>query len=72
MKARRGELVQPDGFITCPCGKRGYQRRRGARRIRRRMNDRRLHVYRCLTTDLWHVGHMAPGATRQTYRTDTP
>ena len=70
MTTSRADHVDADGYITCRCGKRAYPERRTARRIRRRMATRRLHVYRCPFTGPWHVGHMRPGTTRDDYRTD--
>jgi len=66
----RNSPLRHDPHVTCTCGKRGYTRRRTARYIRRRMATPDLHVYQCLTTDHWHVGHMKPGTTRHDYRTE--
>ena len=68
MSGWRAAPADPEGYVTCVCGKRAYPHRRVARRIRRRMASRGLHVYRCLITGQWHVGHMRPGTTRHDYR----
>lgn len=68
MTVSRADHVDTDGFVTCRCGKRGYAWRHTARRIRRRMRARGLHVYRCSASGMFHVGHMRPGATRDDYR----
>lgn len=55
-------------FLTCPrCGKRAYATKAAAKAARREMGDRALHLYRCAQGNL-HLGHMAPGATREVYR----
>lgn len=43
------------GWVTCPCGKRGYPTRPAARRGDPRKG---LHRFPCPTTGLWHNGHI--------------
>lgn len=59
--------LHPGDYLTCEaCGKRGYEHRGHARRVRAWMrrneelelrDDQRLSVYRCEQTGLWHIGH---------------
>ncbi len=55
-------------WSTCDiCGKRGYLTRDIARRVRRLMEDKALHVYEC-NSGLFHVGHTPPGTPHEVYR----
>jgi len=53
-------LRTTQGWTTCwACGKRGYQTRRSAKRIKEIMHDDRLSVYRCLDGGSnYHIGHL--------------
>ena len=60
--------IQRFEYSTCPrCGKRAYGSKAAAKAAKRELGDRNLHLYRCAQGNL-HLGHMAPGATREVYR----
>lgn len=60
--------IQRFEYSTCPrCSKRAYGSKAAARAAKKELNDRALHLYRCAQGNL-HLGHMAPGATREVYR----
>lgn len=58
-----------DYFGTCPVtGKRGYTTRKQARKARQGGAHVYGSPYKCKHCDLYHLGRMAPGATRDEYR----
>lgn len=43
----------------CPsCGKKSYTSKANAKRERNRLGFRDLHLYRCLGSGYWHLGHL--------------
>lgn len=61
MTARRMKVREAASpWLTCQCGKRGYDSRKAAKRVLRRAHPdgTRMHAYQCdIDTTLWHVGH---------------
>jgi len=55
-------------YTTCTTtGKRGYESRKNAKVVTR-LTDKGMRVYRCDDCDLWHIGHVAPGKSREAMR----
>lgn len=60
-------LARLDFHHCSTCGKRAYHSRKAAKAARTQLGDSSLHLYRCDAGNL-HLGHMAPGQTRDVYR----
>lgn len=70
-RPRPGLVAIP--YVSCGCQqrKRGYVTRDDARSARRRLHDSTLQVYRCVLGRYWHLGHVRPGESRETHRSET-
>lgn len=57
----------PGRYVTCECGKRGYDTKQAAKVAIRRV-DPTMHTYKCPTSGRWHIGHYNGQYTRRSYR----